>query len=323
MPQDRLASLRDRFGGAALHPLTLTVSPGRAGTLFLCAWLQENCPGQAIVTHEGVSHRVARPGTFFRPFDEAAMQEALAHDPLYEWLGELLGQAAEQPVVETGHYAISAIPIVQAIAPQALRVLLLHRHPVASAGSHAIKGHYRDHHNPAWAIYPTHPRARFPEYQSRWDAMTPYECELYRWLETTAYGLELAERFPNTPHRVAAAGDLFTSVDTRRELARFFGLEPAADEVVSGRGQNATIDRNRELRPIGEEWRRTTDHTEVVALAESLGYDMDKATIQREAAKYLRPPGVMPLVRRVTGYWHARWWLGKTKKRLLAGSDSS
>lgn len=315
MTADRLTALKHKYKGVPLSPITFAVSPGRAGTLYLARWLSDHCPEQADIAHEGVTHRVARPGLYFRAFDIDAQNEALAFDPFHEWIRGVLDVACTRPVVETGHYAISAIPLLHGVAPQSIRLLLLHRHPVKSAGSHAIKGHYSINVNPEWAIYPTHPRAVYPEYQSRWQAMSSYEKELYRWLETTAYGLELINRLPDLPNMTVASDELFRSIETRRRIANFAGLSITVDsDTVAER--NATTDRNREVFGIRDEWRRTREHEEVCSLAESLGYDLSSEAIGEAIRPYLVPDGIGPTLRRLTGYWRLRWMLGSLRKSL-------
>ena len=83
------------------------------------------------------------------------------------------------------------VPALYEMLGDHLRVLVLHRHPVSVAASHAIKGHYTKNRSQAWAISPMHNRVKFPEFQDRWSTMSPFEKCLYRWLEITESGFEI------------------------------------------------------------------------------------------------------------------------------------
>lgn len=51
--------------------------------------------------------------------------------------------------------------------------------------------------------------------------MTPYEKELFRWLEVTSFGLELKEKYADLPVMVVRSADFFASSDVVERIAEF------------------------------------------------------------------------------------------------------
>ena len=302
---ERFEQLKSTYGSAELHPITLTVSPGRCGTVFLQKLFSRTYGDAGEFLHERLSAHASQPATFFRSYDESVQREMLNVDAIYEETCRILESARQRPVVECGHYFISAVPLFHSLVPQALRVLTLHRHPVQSAGSHAIKGHYTINKSRMWAITPTHDRVAYPEFADRWETMSAFEKELYRWLETTSYGLELPEKIPGLKWKVVTSREMFKSVDLQKDIAEFCGL-PQRELHTEATNKNETTDYNRETTPIRDEWRKTLEHKEVVQLAESLGYDMSLPTIEKLVKSYQAPSDFGALLRRYSGYWHLR-----------------
>lgn len=308
-PSDRLAELQAEFGNTPLCPITLTVSPGRCGTVFLQKLFTKTFGDSGEFLHERLSAHEGRSALFFRAYDPQLQSEMLQFDAIYEEFRRLLEAARTRPICEFGHYFISAVPAMQAIAPQALRVLAVHRHPLQSAASHAIKGHYVTNKSRMWAITPTHERVFHPEYVGRWEQMTAYEKELYRWLQITKYALELPKKIPGLKWKVVASRDLFKSTAVQADIAEFCGFpRPTfSSDTVS---KNESTDFNRETMPIGDEWQRTGSYPEIVQLAESLGYDMTPENLKTLIAPYQAPSGLGAALRRWSGYWYVRKWLG-------------
>lgn len=299
---DRLDRLIRLYAQASLHPIVMTVSPGRCGTVFLQEWFRSAYGDEGVFLHEHISAHAAQPALHFRCYDEASQRRMLAVDGIYNEVCWLLEQARARTVCEFGHYMISAVPVLQRIAPRALRVLVLHRHPLESASSLAIRGHYTINKSPVWAITPMHDRVQFPAYADRWSRMSAYEKELFRWLETTSYGLELPVKFPSVSCMVVASRDLFRSPETRATIAEFCGFpRPAVDPPVARRNESTAY--NLETMPIVNEWKRTRDYPEVIALAERLGYDVSMPVLEKLVVPYQRPRGLGAALRRWTGFW--------------------
>jgi hypothetical protein len=305
----RLQQLQAEFGSGSIQPVTIAVSPGRCGTVFLKHLFEKAFGDRGEFLHERLSAHQSQPAMHFRCYTPQQQEQMLGVDTIYEEIRRILNTARSKPVCEFGHYFISTVPIFQAVIPNSLRVLALHRHPLQSAASHAIKGHYTINKSRLWAITPTHERVFHPEYAARWDQMSAYEKELYRWLQITKYGFELPDQLPGLHWKVVASRDLFKSRELQAEIAAFCGFpNPQFPDVPPTR--NETTDFNRETTPIGEEWRRTPEHREVVQLAESLGYDMSLTQLETMIKPYQRPPGLAAMLRNLTGYWYVRKWLG-------------
>lgn len=313
----RWQALKHEYAAAELQPLTLTVSPGRCGTVFLQKLFSKSFGDRGVFLHEHLSAHAAQPALHHRCFDENSQLRMLAVDSIHDELCWLLAQTRERPVCEFGHYLIAAVPLLARLIPQSFRVLAVHRHPLQSAASHAIKGHYTINKSRTWAITPTHERVAFPNYAQRWEQMTPYEKELFRWLEITSYALELPQRIPGLRFKLVSSQELFNSPVTQGEIMQFCGfappqLQPAAEKA------NPTTDYNLEMMGIGDEWQRTTTHAEVMQLAESLGYDMSTAQLAQLIKPYQRPREWGAWLRVYSGYWHLRRWWGELRRSETA-----
>ncbi|MCA9079623.1 MAG: hypothetical protein KDA58_03650 [Planctomycetaceae bacterium] len=310
-----LRALRAEYSGVRLHPITLTVSPGRCGTVFLHKLFSQHFFGQGEFLHESLSAHDAQPAIFFRCYDSQIQEQMLTCPAIQSELRRILELARSQPVCEFGHYLISAVPVMYAIAPGAVRVLALHRHPVQSAASHAIKGHYVTNKSRMWAITPTHERVFYPEYADRWEGMTAYEKELYRWMQVTKYAIEIPDRLPGVHYKLVSSADMFGSTLLQADIAEFCGFPRPTIHGPQTVSRNESTDFDRETRPIREEWRRTGDFIEVKTLADSLGYDMTDAAIEKMISRYQAPRGVGVVLRRWTYYWYLRRWLANQRSR--------
>lgn len=193
-------------------------------------------------------------------------------------------------------------------------MLILTGHPLSVAASFANRGHYTLNRNPDWAISPHHDRVVYGErYAARWASMSAFEKGLYRWLETTRYGLDFPTLFPEVQTLSVRSKDVFASPGVAESIAAMVGF--------SAKPLDYNVDRNEssvqhvERRPVGAEWRRIYDMPEVVEMAQSLGFDMAEATLASMVKRY-RPQGVLPNLRHLTGYWAARERLGQLKRGL-------
>lgn len=100
--------------------------------------------------------------------------------------------------------------------------------------------------------------------------MTRLRCN--RWLEITSHALELPQRIPGLRFKLVSSQELFNSPVTQGEIIRFCGFDPPQLQQTAEKA-NPTTDYNLGMMGIGEEWRQTSTHAEVMQLAESLGND--------------------------------------------------
>jgi hypothetical protein len=295
------------------HPLSLVISTGRSGTTYLENVFRAALPAQAAgILRESLRPGRAKPAIYHRRFDTSPLADPAIARHVEGWDALL----DSQPVVDFGWTSCCLAPAFALRRPTQLRVLLLLAHPVSVAASFANRGHYTVNANPAWALTPSHLNVRYPHYASRWECMSPYEKGLFRWLEITAFGLEFAERFPHIPILRLRREQVFDNADHLYEIADLMGFGKPHFRLDLPR--NETMREHVERRPVGMEWERVYDMPEVVELASSLGFDMDRQAVAETARKY-QLHGPLAALRHVTGYWQVRERVAKLRARFGKG----
>jgi hypothetical protein len=285
------------------YNVCVTITTGRSGSTFLQNVFQRNYPEQLGVLHESLHPGKAKPATYHRRFDGAAAEDIDFREHMASWR-ELLKQG---PVVDFGWVLGGLAPAVRKFFGARLKVLILTAHPVSVAASFANRGHYSLNKNPAWAISPFHENVVFHRYRSQWARMSPFEKGLFRWLEITRFGLDFQEQFPEVECLSVKNRDLFSSPARAESIAKFIGFESRA--LSYDVHKNESAENHVERRPIGNEWRKVFDMSEVVELAETLGFDMQLAAIEKLVSRY-QLNGLLSHLRHGTGYWALRERLG-------------
>lgn len=311
-------------------PITLTVTTGRSGSSALARSFQESLGltsfgaaegdhvrSDAPVTHELLTVRQATPAQFHRAFGGARLEAMAAHAPAAEATARFIRLAERGPVVDFGWTMSPLVPLVQRAAPDRLRVIVLYRHPVAAAASMAVLGLYSRYPRPdEYALSPRHEGARFAGYARGWERMSEFEKCLYRWLEITAYGCEIAERLPQTPLLFVNSDLMFKDAAALGEIADFCGFAP--ERIRPSAFRNEKRRQNIETNPVGDEWRRYARFDEMRALAGGLGFGFDDAALAERVAPYGLPQDLGARIRHATGYWRWRRTLGDATRRLRA-----
>ena len=288
--------------------LCLTITTGRSGSTYLHNLFTHNYPEQRGILHESLHPRLAKPALHHRRFDASALE-----DPNLRRHFDALDALREHgQVVDFGWVLGALAPALVQRYGERLRVLLLTAHPVSVAASFANRGHYTRNRGRSWAISPFHDNARFQEYQSRWPAMSPFERGLFRWLEITSLGREFRERHPEVPVLAIRSDELFADPALAARVAEFVGLPPR--ELDFDVPKNEAASHHVERRPVGEEWRRVFDMPEVMALAETMGFDMRPENVARIVSRY-QLHGWLAKLRHATGYWTMREHLGRWRAR--------
>jgi hypothetical protein len=263
----------------------------------------------------------ARPRHLFRCFDAERQEIALADPEIGGFVRGIARSSEERPVLIFGNTLSHLAPVFHRVVGDRLRLLHLHRDPVVTAASTYVKTRPEWWSRPAYEddpygirISPFDPHARFVEYRDRWAGMSLFEWILYQWLERHAAALETHERIPEAPFLSLRSEDLFAAPDTTiATLAEFVGLDSPESPEGKGPRRNATWDRTRELRPLGDAWRAYESHPAVLELAAELGHPHDPEALERQMERYQLPPGVLPWIRHRTRYWELR---RRTARRL-------
>jgi hypothetical protein len=304
------------------HPVLHTLTTGRAGTTLLFTSFAAGWGDGVRVEHEPLVH-AARPRHLFRCYEVERQDLALADPEIGGFVRGVARTSEERPVLLFGNTLSHLAPVLRRELGDRLRFLHLHRDPVVTAASIWVKT------RPEWwdtrsydadpcgiRIAPFDPHARFVEYRDRWAEMSLFERILYQWLERHAAALEAHERMPEIPFLSLRSEDLFADPHaTIERLAEHAGLGPPERGSPEATRRNATWDRTKELRPLGDAWRVYESHPAVVELAARLGHPLDPQDLERTMQRYQLPTGVLPWIRHRSRYWQLR---GRAAHRLRA-----
>jgi hypothetical protein len=298
-----------------LHPITLTVSTGRSGTTFLYRTFKENFPSGCSISHELLHNMVVKPALRHRPFDPQTKQKILADPIIPDLIRQWQARAEIGPVVDFGWNMCPLVPVLHDAFGDQLRVLVIRRHPISAAASIATMGSYWDTDHEYYALTPFHARVRFPDYAGRWRRMSCFEKCLFRWLETTAYGEEIIHWLPPRHTLAVRFEDMIKCDEILETIASFLGFS-VSKPLVRAQEENALQTYNLERFPVGKEWRHYVDYPVVLEYARKLNYNMEMEYVEGLVRKYLLPPGILPFIRNVTGFWSLKSRAGIALRKL-------
>jgi len=299
-----------------MNPIVLTISTGRCGTTFLDKTFRSNFLNEKNwISHEYLRQNITNVGLYHRCYSPE-LQREMVNAEIQELIENWIEVSKTGPVIDFGWTMRSLIPYLYNEIGTQLKVLYIHRHPIAVAASFKLIGSYSIFNSPEWAITPSHPRALFPEFKRKWEGMTAFEKCLYLWLEVNAFALEIKERYPELEFLEVKSEDLFSSNSVLEDIAKFAGFYSKGCEIKPSLEKNARDLFTLERRPIKDEWVNYERHPELISFAEELGYNMDREEIAKFIHKYQLPKGILPLIRNKTGYWAHRENLGNTLRRL-------
>jgi hypothetical protein len=297
-----------------MHPVTLTITTARSGTKYLYKAFTRAASSNASIYHELLHPMVAKPAMHHRCLDEHR-KELLSREPIVQRLiGDWKYRQVAGPVVDFGWTMSSLVPLFADKFGDSLRVIVLHRHPLSYAASASVGGIYTIFDHEYYTLSPSHEGAYFKEYGQRWSKMSAFEKNLFQWLETVHYGLEITEQLPDGQVLLISFDELVSGQDALQRAAAFTGFD-RPQEVQASPPVNQRLDQSLESRPLGEEWRSYGDHPEVIALATRLGYDMSEARAREIASRYQVPQGIMPRLRATTRYWQVRGFLAGAMRK--------
>lgn len=299
-----------------MNPIVLTISTGRCGTTFLEKTFKLNFDSPCNwISHEYLKQEITNVGVYHRCFSGDCVQ-AMVNQKIQDLVTNWIEISKTGPVVDFGWTMRSLIPYLHDRIGSQLKILYLHRHPIEVAASFKLIGSYSIYNSPQWAITPWHTRAKFPEFQSRWNAMTPFEKCLYLWLEVNAAALETPNQYPNVEFLQIKSSDLFKRDSTLEEIATFTGFHQDSSCLKRSNETNRRELFSLERRPIKDEWQNYRRHPEVVALGEKLGYNMEESHVSELIKKYQLPRGVVPFLRNISGFWAHKENAGKLLRSL-------
>lgn len=293
--------------GQVLHPITLTTSTGRCGTTFLVNTFKKNFSLQSgLIAHDFAEKKLTNIPKYLRCYD-ATSHAQLMSGSVKETLDHFIRCSDHGPVVDFGHGMMPLIhPLYQRIGTR-LRVLNITRHPVQVAASLVAMGFYSSK-NMEW-FTPFSEAACFRTFAKCWPTMSPFEKNLYRWLEFTTYGLEIANRYPQLETMTVRSMDIFSDPGTLERIADFVGFrKPGGIEPSIYR--HTTAERTIETYPVGNEWQNYDKYPEITRLAQQLGYSMEHDYVESLIQKYLLKKKLGARMRHYSGYWRIRNRLG-------------
>jgi len=293
----------------------VTITTGRSGSTYLHNLFRHNYPEQRGIFHESLHPGKAKPARYQRVSDDHPLSDPELAAHLESW-DRLL---KDGPVVDFGWILGWLAPALRMRYGDRLRVLVLTAHPLSVAASFANRGHYTLNKNPEWAISPHHDRVIYGQrYAGRWSGMSSFEKGLYRWLETTRFGLDFPRQYPEVRALTVTSGDVFSEPSVVESIADLIGLPPKILDYGVDRNESAR--QHVERRPVGSEWKRIYDMPEVVELAQLLGFDMSESALSRMIKRY-QPQGVLPNLRHLVGYWPIRERLGRIRSHWGRSQD--
>ena len=299
-----------------MNPIVLTISTGRCGTTFLDRTFKSNFSNKKNwISHEYLRQNITNVGLYHRCYS-SELQDEMANKEIKELIENWTEVSRTGPVVDFGWTMRSLVPYLYDEIGTQLKVLYIHRHPIAVAASFKLIGSYSIYNSPEWTITPSHPRALYPEFEKRWSAMTAFEKCLYLWLEVNAYALEIKEKYPKIEFLEVKSEALFTSNVALEDIARFTEFYKEGQDIKPSIDKNPRDQFSLERRPIKNEWLNYERHPEVISFAKELGYNMDKNEIAKFIHKYQLPKGMLPFIRNKSGYWQHKENLGKLLRRF-------
>ena len=304
----------------ASPPLVLTITPGRAGSVFLADVLARGTRGGAEITHERLGPDRTLPRIFFHPFDEARQYELATFPPVAEFLTQVEQTLeAGTAVVEVGMFTSHLVPLLAERFPKQLRVLALFRHPLLTAASHSLRGMY--HPWPHWSFFalanitPFDPGMLAPGFRTRWQTMTPFERNLYSWTEYVLLWQRFKKAYSTIPALAVSSEELFADPGrVIRTVADFAGV--IGDWPANAARRNELEGKSPRRYGLESNWReRIGLHPELQTAAAFMGYRLDDQRVLEKMKKYEAPRDVGNRLLRNVGYFGVRSYVHRLTSR--------
>lgn len=271
------------------NSVILFLSCGRTGTQWFADKLAQYYSDLAQVAHEplGNAYQSVR---FFRQKDAPSEQQSLPEiDRHFKAIKTVLEQ---KHYIEAGWPAYAAIPAYLKQFPTRFKLIHLVRNPLHNAASMTTLHFYSPRNAEEVAFFDTYlltpykAHVRHPEYASIWNKLTPFDKNLFQWLEVNSWGNELVKLNPEMSYHRLKYEDVFGLSDVPLEnTLRFIGLPIRADMIASRlvRKDNHRSYTHHPIDPI-----MLKRHPHVLRLAELYGYTQDDlfSTPEQIAQRY-------------------------------------
>lgn len=267
---------------------TFILSTGRCGTQWLATQFGNHYGDLLKVEHEpqaydSFSNRV--------PADGNGWLVETGNDEVFQAHLERIEETSlRTSYLECGFPAWKVIAKVTERFQATARIVHLTRHPVPTAYSWMSKGAYvpplLPHMTEREMTTPFLDGVRHPDYRDRWKQMTPYEKNLYNWLELNACALDYETICP-LPWLRLGYEELFFG-NGLVKLIDFLDLPMRQSMRESLQEQ---VDRYRALPVFTDDPALIHAHEDVCAMAGRLGYDVDDYDISAFRARFFPGPG--------------------------------
>ena len=302
-----------------MHPICLCFSTGRSGTTFLAHTLTATYHPEVDVFHEDISEFQSNPRCYLWSLDERDFAPMRKNPIIAAHLARVQERSALRPYVDVGHTVTPLVSLLLATFPGRLRLLHLVRDPVEASASMAVRGMYHPRYEgmegPAYNLPPDpcQTRCAHPEYASRWQVMTPFEKNLWRWGEYHLLAMAIHERNPEVPYLRLPSENLFKDQSCSRIIADFFGL-PKRDIVAQPTYRNETHPNLTSSISIGDEWRRYVEYAYILDLATLLGVPVQQDGLDKKMKKYAAPTAWQIAKYRWKVRLTPQWWARKLRQ---------
>ena len=291
-----------------MYPVTLTLSRGRCGTLFLTHCFAESFPDAGWISHEYLNQKVVQPGRYHRCYEKDRQKEILDIKELKDLIAKWEICRKKGPVVDFGWTMSELLPVLLDNG-FAVQGLFIHRHPVDIAGYFTNIGNYSIYKSSEWALTPFSDGVKFSsEYRDKWGEMTPFERNLFLWLEKIFYAIEIKEKYPDLKYIEVRASELFSNENVLEDIAGFLGFDAGRIKEFSFHNEQQVW--ARESRPVCKEWAKYKEQASLLFFAEWLGYSMECDYVMKRVERYMLPGKTSSWIRNKLKYWQIKSWVG-------------
>ncbi len=263
---------------------TFFLSTGRCGTQWFGENLKRIYEDMAIVDHEKFQFEY-RPRENFRRHH--LQQEPLISDEVETHLAQIEKALANKHYIETGWTCFGLLPVFRERFGERFRLVHLYRQPEEVALSFVTHCLYeRKEWTQAMCLFPWDAGAYDPELdESRWEALSAYEKNLFRVIEMNEYAHRLMASLDDGCHYTVKYEDFFYTKESivAEKLLEFLGL-PYRAELTAAKGK-----RTDKCRLYSESALcKTSEFTfrKLAPLKRTLGYDEAFIPSQKHVKRY-------------------------------------
>lgn len=259
------------------HPVIAFLCTPRCGTQWLVKNLNEVYSNDAVVLHEPLENEY-NPKKNLGHFDSTGI--VIDKDVLENHFSFVEEVTQNKSYIEISWQSIAGISKWYERFGERLKLIHLYRNPVNVAASMVTHNWYtgkvEDRYKKA-ELTPFDDTAILTEYRSRWDSLSLFEKSLYYWTEINLRALEIKQRYSDVPFYSLKFENLFEGT---KEINRITLIEMLSfmDLSYNEKLLNAIdikYDHYQYKSSVGINWKNIFEHSQIVALANELGYRFD------------------------------------------------